>query len=136
MRRVLLIISGIISLVLGIVGIVLPVLPTTPFLLLSAACFVRSSERLYDWLINHRVFGLYIRSYILYKAISFKAKVFTLVTLWAVILTSAFVFIDLLWLRILLVAIALAVTIHIIRFATLTEEMKLSLEEGDKVLKE
>ncbi|MDR2840025.1 MAG: YbaN family protein, partial [Paludibacter sp.] len=57
--KLLFIILGLISLALGIIGIFLPLLPTTPFLLLSAALFARGSQRLYNWLINHRVLGSY-----------------------------------------------------------------------------
>lgn len=63
LRRIFLISVGIISLGLGILGAFLPLLPTTPFLLLSAACFVRSSDKLYNWLITHRLFGNYIQSF-------------------------------------------------------------------------
>ena len=54
---------GIISLILGSIGIVLPVLPTTPFLLLSAACFAKSSKRFYNWLMNNRILGTFIKNY-------------------------------------------------------------------------
>lgn len=74
MKQYLLIILGTITLCLGIIGIILPLLPTTPFLLLSATCYVNSSKRLYDWLINHKVLGIYIRNFIIYKAITPRAK--------------------------------------------------------------
>ena len=73
MKRYLLIIGGFISLFLGILGIALPVLPTTPFLLLSATCFMNSSKTLYTWVINHKVFGSYIENYIKFRAISLKS---------------------------------------------------------------
>ena len=57
MKKVLLVIGGCLSLGLGILGIVVPLLPTTPLVLLSAWCFARSSDRLYNWLINHPRFG-------------------------------------------------------------------------------
>ena len=61
-------------LVLGALGVVIPVLPTTPFLLLAAAMFMRSSGRLYLWLTNHRLFGAFIRNYRLYRAVPLRSK--------------------------------------------------------------
>lgn len=74
---------GIVAVVLGVLGIFLPLLPTTPFLLLAAACFVRSSGRLYRWLLNHRQLGQYIRQYQSGEGIPLKGKVYTIVALWA-----------------------------------------------------
>ena len=62
-KKRLLFISGFISLALGIVGIILPLLPTTPFLLLSAYCFSQSSEKFHNYILNNKVFGQYIRDY-------------------------------------------------------------------------
>ena len=56
-------IAGTVCLILGIIGIILPILPTTPFLLLAAGCYARSSERFYNWLLNNRILGSYIRNY-------------------------------------------------------------------------
>ena len=62
-KRKLLIFAGTLSLGLSVIGIVLPIIPTTPFLLLSAACYYKSSERMHKWLINHKLFGKYIKNY-------------------------------------------------------------------------
>lgn len=67
MRKYFLIAAGFLSLGTGIIGIFIPVLPTTPFLLLAATCFIKSSKKLYQWLIDHRVFGKYIENYIKYR---------------------------------------------------------------------
>jgi len=67
--RVALIVVGTISTALGILGIFVPILPTTPFLLLAAACYSRSSQRFYDWLLNNKYFGNYIRNYLEKKGI-------------------------------------------------------------------
>jgi len=123
LKKIILIIAGNISLALGIVGIFVPLLPTTPFLLLSATCFLRSSKRLYNWLTHHKLFGTYIRSYLKYRAISLKAKVLSILLLWIVISTTVFFFINLVWLRVLLVLIAVGVTVHILSLRTLTLEM-------------
>ena len=73
--RIFLILCGCLAVVLGILGIFLPLLPTTPFLLLAAACFFRSSPRLYNWLISHKRMGPYIRNFREHRAIPLKAKV-------------------------------------------------------------
>jgi len=85
---------GTIFLALGVVGVVVPGLPTTPFLLLSAACYVRSSERLYTWLLNHKVFGKIIRDFRETKSISLRSKVISITAMWGMILLSIFVFIE------------------------------------------
>lgn len=81
--KTLLFVVGIVALALGVIGIFLPLLPTTPFLLLASACFVRSSDRLYHWLLNHRRLGKYIRQYHGGEGIPLKGKVYTVVVLWA-----------------------------------------------------
>lgn len=65
---------GLCALVLGLVGLVLPLLPTTPFMLLAAACFAKSSPRLHDWLVGHRLFGPAIRDWREHRAIAPRAK--------------------------------------------------------------
>jgi hypothetical protein len=90
------------------------VLPTTPFLLLAAACYLRSSERFYLWLINNRLFGAYIRDYIEGKGMALKTKIITLVLLWTGIGISIAVGTQSLVVRIILGAVAVGVTLHII----------------------
>lgn len=118
MLRTLLIIAGFASLALGIIGIFLPILPTTPFLLLSAFCFYRGSGRLYEKLMNHKVLGPYIRDFREYRAIPLHTKIFSVSLLWITITLSAIFATDKLWLRILLGVIAVGVTIHILSFKT------------------
>lgn len=126
-RRVLFITLGLASLALGAIGIVIPVLPTTPFLLLSAALFLRSSERLYRWLLSHRVFGRHIYSYLCYRAVDTRAKAGGIAALWAGIGVSIAV-VDPVWLRVLLGVVGLAVTAHIVRLRTLTEGLKARID--------
>ena len=116
--RFLMAMGGIISVGLGIVGIVLPILPTTPFFLLSAFLFVRSSNRLYHWLLHHKVFGSYIRNYIQNKSITKGVKIFSLSLLWLTISISIYITRHTLWLQALLFIIATAVTIHILSLNT------------------
>jgi len=115
----LLITAGSLSLALGSLGIVVPLIPTTPFLLLTAACYIRSSERLYGWLMSHRVYGKFLHNYIEHKAISQKVKIWTITILWITIITSAVFFISATWLRILFLVKAALVTLHINSFRTL-----------------
>ena len=112
--KILFAILGCIALALGIVGIFLPLLPTTPFLLLAAALWVRSSPRLYGWLLSHRRLGGYIR------AIPLRAKIFSIVLMWAAMLYCIFGILDgRRWAQLALLAVAVGVTWHILSFATL-----------------
>ena len=117
--QLILIAAGIIFVALGVVGIFLPVMPTTVFLLLAAACFVRSSDRLHRWLRNHRVLGPYLLAVEGRSGMPRRAKITTLVVLWISILCSAFIFVDRLWLRLLLLAIACGVSIFIVSRPTM-----------------
>lgn len=118
-KKTLLTAVGFLALILGLIGIIVPVLPTTPFLLFSAACFIRSSDRLYHWLIHHKVFGEYIRNYREHKAIPLKTKVFSVVMLWITILFSVIYVVDSMYIQIALIGIAIAVSAHILHFKTL-----------------
>jgi uncharacterized membrane protein YbaN (DUF454 family) len=110
----LIFLGGLISLILGIIGIVIPILPTTPFLLLASAAFAKSSEKFHRWLLNNKVLGAYIRNYKEGKGMPLKIKVITLLLLWITISISILFLMNLLWIQILLICIAVAVSIHII----------------------
>lgn len=109
---------GSVSLALGVLGIFLPVLPTTPFLLLAAALFFRSSPRAYAWLLNHKYLGAYIRNFREDKSIPLHAKIIILLLLWLTAVNcSVFIFTH--WgLRILMLAVAVGVTCYILSFKT------------------
>ncbi len=117
--KTLCIIIGTISLGLGILGIFLPLLPTTPFLLLTAALYFRGSPRLYQRLLDHRHLGPYIRNYRENKAIPLRAKVISLLLMWGTMLYCIFFLIPLVWVKILMFLIAAGVTYHILSFKTL-----------------
>ncbi len=117
--RVLLMIAGTFFVAVGLIGIILPILPTTPFLLLAAACYSKSSERCHRWLLTNRLFGNYIRNYLQGKGIPMKVKLSTIAFLWLTISVSAFFFVEILWVRILLYVIAIGVTAHILTLRTL-----------------
>jgi len=113
--------AGTFFLALGVVGIFIPLLPTTPFLLLAAACYARGSKRLHDWLMGNRLFGRYIQNYREGKGVPMGAKALTLALLWATIIVSAWFFVSNPYLRVALVAIALAVSAHILTIRTLKQ---------------
>ena len=117
--KILLTILGLISLGLGILGAFLPVLPTTPLLLLSAALFLRSNERLYEWLMNHPRLGTYISNFTKHRAIPLRIKVISITFLWLTLMYCAIFVTEILVLRLLFIAIAAGVTIHILSYKTL-----------------
>lgn len=109
---------GWLSVVLGVIGIFLPVLPTTPFLLLAAACFARSSPRFYAWLVGHPRLGPWIRDYLDGQGIPLKGKVYTLVLMWLSILFACWL-VNIPLARIAMLSSAVLVTIYILRQKTL-----------------
>jgi len=115
---------GTLCVTLGIIGIFLPILPTTPFLLLAAILYSKSSERFLNWLYTNKLCGSYIKNYREGKGIPLKQKIFTITLLWLTIGSSAIFFIDSLWVRILLGVIAICVTLHLIRVKTYHPEVE------------
>jgi hypothetical protein len=111
--RALLVVAGSFFTGLGILGIFLPLLPTTPFLLLAAACYARSSEKFYHRLLNNKWFGIYIKNYREGKGIPLKVKISAISLLWLTIVLSAIFATDNLFIRIILLVIATGVTLHI-----------------------
>ncbi len=99
-------------------GMLLPVLPTTPFLLLAAICYARSSERFYRRLITNRWCGEYIRNYREGRGIPLKQKVLTILLLWLVIGSTVWSTISQWWIRLILFGIAVGVTVHLVRIKT------------------
>ena len=118
LSRWVLIIVGSFFAGLGILGIFLPLLPTTPFLLLAAACYIRSSERLYNWLLNNKWIGRYIKNYLEGKGIPLKSKVLSISALWITIGYSVFFVVNIFPVRIILILIAIGVTIHLLSIRT------------------
>ena len=112
--RIIYIILGTISLVLGIIGIFLPLLPTTPLLLLSAFLYYRSSPKCYTWLISQPHLGKYIKNYREKKIIPRRVKILSISFMWISMLYCAIFLLDNILLRIGLMVVAVAVTIHIL----------------------
>ena len=117
-RKVFYIALGSISLALGTLGIFLPLLPTTPFYLLTAWAYMKGSEKLYRKVMSNKFFGTIVRDFRENKVIPLKTKVFSVSLLWVTILSSAFFFVSVWWVKILLIAIATGVTIHILSYKT------------------
>ena len=116
--RWLLTILGMISLGLAILGIFLPVLPTTPLLLLAAALFLRGNRGLYDWLLNHPRLGPYITNFMVHRSIPLKIKVISVSMVWITLLNCA-IFVAEHWLfRLFFILLATAITIHILSYKT------------------
>ncbi|MBU0937022.1 MAG: YbaN family protein [Spirochaetes bacterium] len=125
--RILMVSAGNLSVGLAILGVFLPVLPTTPFLLLAAACYLRSSRRLYRWLLNNRVFGRYLRNYREGKGLPLSFKIWTVVVLWLSLGASALwgVPARLWWVRLLLLVTGITVSTHVLRIKTFDSSSKL-----------
>jgi uncharacterized membrane protein YbaN (DUF454 family) len=120
--RLLWVTAGTISLAVGIVGIAVPILPTTPFVLIAAACYLRGSKRMYDWMVENRYIGSYLRDYMEGRGISIRAKATSVAVLWALILLSAIFATSNSAIRIVLLAIAVAVTAHLVTLRGKTED--------------
>lgn len=84
---------------LGIIGIVVPGMPTTVFLLIASALLVRSNDRLHRWLLNHKVLGKFIKDYEQHKAIPLKSKIIAMILLTFMVSLSVFAFIKVLWVK-------------------------------------
>lgn len=113
------ILFGTLSLTFGIIGIFLPLLPTTPFLLLAAALYFKGSPRLYQWLLNHKYFGAYIRNYRENKTIPLRIKVISLLLMWSSMAYCFFFLIPWVWAKALMLLVSAGVTYHILSFKTL-----------------
>ena len=118
MRRYALLVLGWLFLGLGVLGMVLPVLPTTPFVLLAAACFFRSSERLHSWLIAHPKFGPQITDYLEGNGLKRKTKLVAISTMWLSIVVSVVFFVPYIAADVIMVLIATGVTIYLLRLPT------------------
>ncbi len=115
---------GIILVGIGGIGIVVPGLPTTPFLLLAAALFVKSSPRLHKWLLQHKLFGPLIRNYQEKKALPRKVKILAISMVVAMISLSVFVFIDKLPVKIVVACLGLIGIIVVLSIPSLEKTEK------------
>lgn len=123
--------AGLLCVLLATLGLVLPLVPTTPFLLLAAACFLRSSERFHNWLINHRIFGSYIRNYREKGGLTLRHKIVSITVLWVVILYSTFFALPIVWLIPLPLLVAAWVTRHLLKMPTVDDSNTDDSEQVD-----
>lgn len=125
--RWILIGCGWFCIVCGVVGIFLPLVPTVPFLLLAAACFARSSEYFHTWLVEHNQLGPLFRDYLNSGGIPLKAKVMAICMVWVSLSASAFLFVQVVWVRALLMFIAVGISLYLLGLPTIP-----TVGEGDK----
>lgn len=118
LKKILYVFAGTFFLAIGAIGVVIPVLPTTPFLLLAAACYIRGSDRLYHWMINNSIFGKFIRNYKEGRGITLRNKALTMVFLWITISYSALFIVNRPLIKGLLFFIAIVVSAHILLLPT------------------
>jgi hypothetical protein len=116
------VLGGSVCVGLGILGILLPILPTTPFLLLAAYCYARGSDRFYNWLVNRSRFGGYIRNYREGRGIPLNQKLLAIALLWLTIGVAIGFVVTTWWLKALLLLVAVGVTIHVSKIKTWSQE--------------
>jgi len=116
--RWILICCGWFSIAAGAVGLFLPLVPTVPFLLLAAACFARSSVRFHTWLIEHNHLGPLVRDFLNGGGIPLKAKQMAIGMVWVSFPASAFLFVPVTWLKIVLLAVATGITLYLLALPT------------------
>lgn len=109
---------GWLSVLAGVAGIFLPLLPTVPLLLLAAVCFGKSSQRFHAWLIEHDRLGPLIRDYLHGGWIPLRAKRVAIGTVWVSFSISALLLMKIQWLSLLLLAVAAAITLYLLRLPT------------------
>ncbi|NLE04063.1 MAG: DUF454 domain-containing protein [Crenarchaeota archaeon] len=126
-KNSLFVIVGTIFVGLGAIGMVLPILPTTPFLLLAAACYIRGSKRMYKWLFTNRWCGSYLKNYYEGRGISARGKFISIVSLWVAIAVSTFM-VNIIFMQIGLFLIATVVSIHLIRVPTYRKDKKMETQ--------
>ncbi|MGB9697622.1 MAG: YbaN family protein [Ignavibacteria bacterium] len=114
LKKGIFLIAGFFFTGIGILGIFTPILPTTVFLLIAAYFFSRSSERLYGWLLNSKISGSYIKAYREGKPIPLISRITSIIFLWVMLSLSIVVFVKSIVIRILLIAVGIGVTIHIL----------------------
>lgn len=118
LKKGLLIVAGSICVALGFLGVFLPLLPTTPFLLLAAACYAASSERLYAWLLANPTFGPLIRDWREHRALPLRVKVVAVGMIWVMIGSSVLFVVPILWVKILLLVVAASVSAFLLSIKT------------------
>jgi uncharacterized membrane protein YbaN (DUF454 family) len=115
LMRGLFLVFGTIALVLGVLGIFLPLLPTTPFILLAAACYARGSRRFYEWLLSQRTFGPIVHEWQQHRSIPYRTKVTAIVLMSATLGTSIIFFVRPAWLKVALAVMGIGLAVWLYR---------------------
>ncbi|MBG3474280.1 YbaN family protein [Staphylococcus aureus] len=126
--RLILIVIGLIFTALGIAGAVLPLLPTTPFLLVAVFCFARSSDRFYNWLINQKIYKEYVENFYLHRGYTLQQKIKILISLYIVIGCSIYM-VDVLAVRIGLIIMVIIQTAVLFTFVKTLPKSNHKIEE-------
>ena len=113
--RGVLLAAGMLFVALGVIGVFVPLLPTTPFMLLAAACFARSSRRFHDWLLANRTFGPLIYEWRRYRSIPYRTKIMAIALMACTLLASIVFFVKPAWLRVALALFGLALAVWLYR---------------------
>jgi len=119
--RIFFIVLGVLCVILAGLGILLPGLPATPFLLLASYSFARSSKRMHDWLVNHKVFGPILSDFLDRKGIRLHIKIISLALMWGMMFLSVFYFIDNNIVKYIAIGGAIVGTIAVLRFKTIRD---------------
>lgn len=119
MMRGAYIIIGTISLLIGAIGLFLPVIPTTPLIILAAACYYRGSDRLHTWILSSRWFGDTIKNYQEGRGLTRDTKVRAISMMWVMMLVSAWFFVSSLFVRVAIICVGIGVTVYLVRLPTL-----------------
>ena len=113
--RTLLIVVGTIFLIIGVIGIFLPLLPTAPFVIVTAACYAKSSRKFYHWLLGLPLIGKLLMNWREERRIPYRAKVFAITTIVIIVGSTIVFFIPFLWAKLLMAGIATTVIVYICR---------------------
>jgi uncharacterized membrane protein YbaN (DUF454 family) len=117
--KILLVTGGFISFAVGVIGLLIPVFPTSPFIILAAALFFEGSDRWYNWILHHRWFGPYVRDYRERGGMRRVPKYLFLLTVWVAVGVSTVVALEVPWQRVLLLAFGAALSTWVLRLKTL-----------------
>lgn len=117
-RRIIYIVFGTFFLLLGAIGIFIPLLPTTPFWLLTCWFYIRSSNRLYDRVMSNRYFGPYIKNFVVDKSIPLRSKIISISIMWLSTILTSLLLSGYWWVKALLGLISAGVTWHILSYPT------------------
>ncbi|MGQ9612953.1 MAG: YbaN family protein [Chloroflexus sp.] len=116
--RVILLTVGSVALLIAALGLVIPGLPTTPFVLIAAACYIRSSERLYRWLVTNRFFGPVIETWRKERGLTLRTKLMTFVLVWCMLGGTALFLVENVIIQMILIGLAVIKTFVLIRLRT------------------